>query len=243
MTERFGGEPDRDTDAPPVVVVTGAAGGIGAGVCTLLEHEGWQVVATDLEPPERGNATCLAHDVTSSGSWDDVTATVLGRFDRMDGLVNVAGIARRGMVWEATDEDWADVLAVNQTGVFYGMRAAAGPMRAAGRGSIVNISSNAGITAFTNAIGYVASKFAVTGMTKAAALELGDDGIRVNSVHPGVIDTGLPSSLGPRIPINRFGQPGEIAELVLFLLSDRSSYCTGGEFVADGGLLAGRYRH
>jgi 3alpha(or 20beta)-hydroxysteroid dehydrogenase len=236
---------DRTEDGPRVVLVTGAAGGIGSAICTLLEQEGWQVVATDIAAPERSNiATAgLALDVTSSEAWRGVVAAVVDKFGHIDGLVNVAGIARRGMVWEASDEDWDDVVAVNQTGVFYGIRAVAAPMREAGSGSIVNISSNAGLTAFTNAIGYVASKFAVTGLTKAAALELGEDGIRVNSVHPGVIDTDLPASLGPRIPINRFGQPGEIAELVLFLLSDRSSYCTGAEFVADGGLLAGRYRH
>jgi 3alpha(or 20beta)-hydroxysteroid dehydrogenase len=235
---------DRTEDGPRVVLVTGAAGGIGSAICTLLEQEGWQVVATDIAAPERSNVATagLALDVTSSEAWRGVVAPVVDKFGHIDGLVNVA-IARRGMVWEAADEDWGDVVAVNQTGVFYGIRAVAAPMREAGSGSIVNISSNAGLTAFTNAIGYVASKFAVTGMTKAAALELGEGGIRVNSVHPGVIDTDLPSSLGPRIPINRFGQVSEIAELVLFLLSDRSSYCTGAEFVADGGLLAGRYRH
>jgi 3alpha(or 20beta)-hydroxysteroid dehydrogenase len=236
---------DRTEDGPRVVLVTGPAGGIGSAICTLLEQEGWQVVATDIAAPERSNVATagLALEVTSSEAWRGVVAPVVDKFGHIDGLVNVAGIARRGMVWEASDEDWDDVVAVNQTGVFYGIRAVAAPMREAGSGSIVNISSNAGLTAFTNAIGYVASKFAVTGMTKAAALELGEGGIRVNSVHPGVIDTDLPSSLGPRIPINRFGQVSEIAELVLFLLSDRSSYCTGAEFVADGGLLAGRYRH
>jgi 3alpha(or 20beta)-hydroxysteroid dehydrogenase len=210
----------------------------------LLEDRGWCVVATDLTAPSRPCETtvCVDHDVTSSSSWAATIRAALDRHGGVDGLVNVAGIARRGMVWEASDKDWDDVIAVNQTGVFYGIRAVAGPMRAAGRGSIVNISSNAGLTAFPNAIAYVSSKFAVTGMTKAAALELGPDGIRVNSVHPGAVDTGMPSKLGPRLPINRFGLPAEIAEVVAFLLSDRSSYCTGGEFVADGGLLAGRYR-
>lgn len=134
------------------------------------------------------------------------------------------------------------MIAVNQTEVFYGIRAVAVPMREAGRGSIVNIASSAGLTGCPNLVAYVSSKFAVNGMTKTAALELGPNGIRVNSVHPGAVDTGMPTQLGPRLPINRFGLPEEIAEVVLFLLSDRSSYCTGAEFVADGGLLAGRYR-
>lgn len=104
------------------------------------------------------------------------------------------------------------------------------------------VSSIAGQTGFAGTIPYVATKFAVTGLTKAAALELGDAGIRVNSVHPGTIDTSMPSKLGPRQPINRFGRPEEIAELVHFLVTDASSFCTGAEFVADGGATAGIYR-
>jgi 3alpha(or 20beta)-hydroxysteroid dehydrogenase len=115
-------------------------------------------------------------------------------------------------------------------------------MREAGRGSIVNISLTAGLTGVVGAIAYVASKFAVTGLTKAAAMELGDYGIRVNSVHPGSVEGGMARDLGPRLPINRFGQPREIAALVNFLLSDAASYCTGAQFVADGGQVAGIFR-
>ncbi|PWI10417.1 hypothetical protein DIZ27_12510 [Streptomyces sp. NWU339] len=158
-------------EQPPVALVTGAAGGIGSAVCTVLEPNGWLVVATDLEAPDRahGSTVCLAHDVTSPGSWSRAVGAALDRHSRVDGLVDVAGIARRGMVWETTDEDWDAVVSVNQTGVFHGIRAVSGTMREAGRGSIVDISSNAGLTAFPHAITYVASKFAVTGLTKAAA--------------------------------------------------------------------------
>jgi 3alpha(or 20beta)-hydroxysteroid dehydrogenase len=229
---------------PRVAIVTGAAGGIGSAICTLLEHEGWRLVATDVIEPAREHpgTVCIAHDVTDAESWDRVVDRTLSEHGGPTGLVNVAGIIRRAVHWEMTDEDWADVVAVNQTGVFYGLRAVSPVMRAAGRGSIVNISSVAGLTGFTNSIGYVASKFAVTGLTKAAAMELGEYGVRVNSVHPGTVDTGMPSGLGPKLPINRYGLPAEVAELVLFLLSERSSYCTGGQYVVDGGMLSGRYR-
>jgi len=232
-------------EGSPVAIVTGAAGGIGSAICALLAQEGWRLVATDVVRPARAHAdtVCLEHDVTDAASWGRVVDRTLSEHGGLTGLVNVAGIIRRAVHWEMTDEDWADVVAVNQTGVFYGLRAVSPVMRAAGRGSIVNISSVAGLTGFTNSIGYVASKFAVTGMTKAAAMELGDYGVRVNSVHPGAVDTGMPSGLGPKLPLDRYGLPTEVAEMVLFLLSQRSSYCTGAEYVLDGGLLSGRYRH
>jgi 3alpha(or 20beta)-hydroxysteroid dehydrogenase len=231
-------------DVAPVVIVTGAAGGIGSAICALLEQQGWSVVATDVVEPRRDHAGTLSlqHDVRDADSWRQVVERALAERGQVQGLVNVAGIVRRGTVWTMTDDDWADVIAVNQTGVFYGLRAVADHMRASGRGSIVNISSVGGLTGFAGAIGYSASKFAVTGMTKAAAMELGEFGVRVNAVHPGVVDTGMPNGLGPRLPLNRFGLPTEVAEMVLFLLSNRSSYCTGGDYVVDGGLLAGRYR-
>ena len=232
-------------EGSPVAIVTGAAGGIGSAICTLLEQEGWRLVATDIIEPAREHpgTVCIEHDVTDAQSWDRVVDRTLSEHGGLTGLVNVAGIVRRGMVWEIADEDWDDVVAVNQTGVFYGLRAVSPVMRAAGRGSIVNISSVAGLTGLANCLSYVASKYAVTGMTKAAAMELGEYGVRANSVHPGSVDTGMPSGLGPKLPINRFGLPREVAEMVLFLLSERSSYCTGGEYVVDGGLLSGRYRH
>jgi 3alpha(or 20beta)-hydroxysteroid dehydrogenase len=228
----------------PVVLVTGASGGIGSAVCTRFEQARWQVVATDVQAPERPHTESVgvALDVTDPSAWSSVVVEVVQRYGRLDALINVAGIVSRGGLDGTTDETWARVIAVNQTGTFYGMRAVTAAMRGRGKGSIVNISSIAGQTGFAGTIPYVASKFAVTGMTKAAAMELGDSGIRVNSVHPGSIDTSMPSKLGPRQPINRFGQPAEIAELVHFLASDASSFCTGGEYVADGGATAGIYR-
>jgi len=229
---------DRDS----VVLVTGAAGGIGAAICERIEAAGLQCVATDVGAPDRPSAWCLPLDVTDPRDWTTVVEAVLERFARLDGLVNVAGVVARGNLHEISDDAWHHVISVNQTGTFYGMRAVARPMQQAGRGSIVNISSTAGLTGFAGSIPYVASKFAVTGMTRAAALELGDFGVRVNSVHPGSIEAPMARRLGPRLPINRFGRPEEIAELVHFLLSDASSYCTGSQFVSDGGQTAGLLR-
>ncbi|HWD77320.1 MAG TPA: SDR family oxidoreductase [Kribbella sp.] len=226
------------------MLVTGAAGGIGAAVCDRMEQAGWHVVAADLIAPERPGAdsSSVALDVTDSSAWESVVAQAMSAHGRIDALANVAGVVSRGGLEEVSDKEWERVIAVNQTGTFYGIRAVAGPMREAGRGSIVNISSTAGMTGYVGSIPYVASKWAVRGMTKAAALEFGDQGVRVNSVHPGSIDTSMTRRLGPRQPINRYGRPEEIAELVHFLASDASSFCTGSEFVADGGSLAGIYR-
>lgn len=209
-----------------------------------MEQAGWQVVAADLSAPEQPGtgSLCVVLDVTDSAAWAATVARILDTYGRIDGLANVAGVVARGGLDEMTDEEWDRVIAVNQIGTFYGIRAVAGPMRAAGRGSIVNISSIAGMTGFAGSIAYVTSKWAVRGLTRAAALEFGDQGIRVNSVHPGSVDTSMTRRMGPRQPINRYAAPQEIAELVHFLASDASSYCTGSEFVADGGALAGIYR-
>lgn len=228
----------------PVAIVTGASGGIGTAICAGLREAGWRVVGADLEAPHGDEPVdlgiCL--DVTDSASWTTAVGTVLDRFARLDGLITAAGVVARGTLEDVSDDSWNEVIAVNQTGTFYGIRAVAPVMREARSGSIVTISSVAGMSAYVGAIAYVSSKWAVRGMTKAAAMELGEFGVRVNSVHPGPIDTSMTRRKGPRQPIDRIGSPQEVASMVTYLLSDAASYCTGAEFVVDGGSLAGTYR-
>jgi 3alpha(or 20beta)-hydroxysteroid dehydrogenase len=168
---------------------------------------------------------------------------------RLDVLINNAGIFTYARMVDTTVDDFTRQFDVNQLGVFLGMRAVAPTMIAAQRGSIVNISSAAGIVGTPNTIGYSATKWAVRGMTKVAAVELGRNGVRVNSVHPGVIDTELlyenpvmqREDLTPvlrTVPLRRMAQPSEVATVALFLASDEASYCTGGEFIVDGGVTA-----
>ena len=210
----------------------------------VLEKDCAQVAA---ELGEAGRAVPL--DVTSEASWERAVEETLQAFGRLDVLVNNAGIVRAGDLEHTSLDDYMAVVQVNQVGVFLGMRAVVSAMRDAGGGSIINISSNAGMEGVQGVIGYVASKWAVRGMTKTAAMELGRHGIRVNSVHPGGVDTPMINSgdfddidqdavFGAQ-PIPRVGQPEEIARLVLFLASDESSFSTGSEFIADGGRLAG----
>lgn len=171
-------------------------------------------------------------------------AFALERFGGLNVLVNNAGIAHRAPIAEHTVADYERLVAVNQLGVFLGMRAAIARMTAAGGGSIVNISSGAGLRATKYLIGYAATKYAVTGMTAAAALELARHGIRVNSVHPGVIDTPMLGDTTPEMtssmlkstPLRRIGDPREVARVVLFLASDESSYMTGAHVPVDGGM-------
>lgn len=186
-------------------------------------------------------AASVALDVTDAGAWDACLAEAEGRFGPVSVLVNNAGIVHEGPLAELSEADYRRVVDVNQVGVFLGMRAVVPSMRRAGGGSIVNVSSIGGIVAFPGVLGYVAAKWAVRGMTKAAAQELAADGVRVNSVYPGLVETDMtppdtPAAAQVRTqPIPRLGRPEEIADLVLFLASDESSYCTGAEFVADGG--------
>jgi 3alpha(or 20beta)-hydroxysteroid dehydrogenase len=235
-----------------VALITGAARGQGASHARRFAAEGATVVLGDVLDAEGlatatsigPAATYLHHDVTDPGSWAELVQWTLDAHGRIDVLVNNAGIFRTRGLLDTTLEEWQQVIAVNQTGVFLGMQAVAPTMIAAGRGSIINISSIAGLQG-TSSHAYSASKWAVRGMSRGAARELAPHGVRVNSVHPGLIDTVMLDELGEgrpmvtqRVPMGREAAPEEVTELVLFLASDAASYCTGHEFVVDGGMTA-----
>lgn len=239
-----------------VALVTGAARGQGEAEARRLAADGAAVVVTDvLDDEGRAVAASIGDramyqrlDVTQEGDWQRAVEEAARRFGPVTVLVNNAGIARGAPLAATSLDDYLAVVQVNQVGVFLGMRAVVPPMSAAGRGSIVNVSSVDGMTGMAFVVGYVASKFAVRGMTKVAALELGSLGIRVNSVHPGGVDTPMLrpdgvdrdlSAFFARVPLGRIGTVDDVASLVSFLASDESSYCTGAEFVVDGGLTAG----
>lgn len=237
-----------------VALITGGARGQGAAEAELFVAAGAQVVITDILDNEGGatakrlGAGCefLHHDVTSELEWARVVEEVVNRLGRLDVLVNNAGIFHMAGLAETSVAMWEQVVAVNQTGVFLGMKAAAPPMMANGSGSIINISSIAGLGAAAIAHAYAATKWAVRGMSKSAAVEFAPFGVRVNSVHPGLIETDMLTQFGDeirtrmeeRIPIGRIASPEEVAKLVLFLASDDSSYCSGHEFVIDGAMTS-----
>ena len=250
--------------AGKVVLISGGARGQGEAEVRLFVDEGAKVVFGDLlddlgqaVAKEVGDDAFYLHaDVRREEDWDRAVAEAVSRFGRLDVLINNAGILSMGVLThDTTLEDYMAVIETNQIGVFLGMRAAIPAMLRNGRGSIVNISSSNGLAGYGGTIGYTASKFAVRGMTKNAALEYGRAGIRVNSIHPGGIDTPMtrPENLGglgeaaasgaadlyAAFPIPRAGQAQEVANLALFLASDESSFCTGSEYIVDGGMLAG----
>ncbi len=237
-----------------VAIVTGGARGQGAAEAIALRDAGAEVIVTDVRRDEgaalaaRIGATFVAHDVADERAWADVVEQVTTRFERIDVLVNNAGIVRTAGLLDTDEACYRQVIDINQIGVFLGMRAVAPVMIAQRSGSIVNISSVAGLRGFAVGFAYGASKFAVHGMTKCAALELARHGIRVNSVHPGLVETDMlgvltgndpavERRLVDRLPMQRLAQPTEVARLVLFLASDDSSYSTGSEFIADGGMI------
>lgn len=230
-----------------VAIVTGGARGMGAADAALLIAEGASVIITDVLADE-GEALAeqlgsrcrfLPHDVSLAADWERVVADAEAAFGTVSVLVNNAGISFMGSLESQSEEKFRRVFEVNQLSVFLGMKAVLPSMRRAGGGSIVNISSIAGLIGVPGAIGYSASKWAVTGMTKVAALELASSGIRVNSIHPGSIRTPMTSrateDFVSGLPMPRFGEPQEVAQMVLFLASDESSYCTGGQYAVDGG--------
>ena len=240
-----------------VVLVTGAARGQGEAEARLFTAEGARVVLGDVRDAEGqavaeslGASACyLHHDVSDPQSWARLVTQARQRFGRVDGLVNNAGILLPMIsLLDMKLEQYRKLIDVNQVGTFLGVQAVARALvEAGGGGSIVNIGSTAALRGYALCIGYNDSKFAVRGITRTAAIELSRHKIRVNVIHPGYIDTvmGRGTEIGedwtgqiPNIPLGRYGQPIEIARLALFLLSDDASYCTGAEFLADGGELA-----
>jgi NAD(P)-dependent dehydrogenase (short-subunit alcohol dehydrogenase family) len=246
-----------------VAIVTGAASRIGFGFATAerFAEEGAKVIVTDVRADDlaeraselrtQGHDVAEAvHDVTDEDQWNAILEIVIARFGRLDILVNNAGIVRPARLADATLENWNAHIEVNLKSVFLGCRAASRQMTVQGSGgSIINISSIAGLVGFQNLLSYCASKGGVRLLTKAAALDLAAQGIRVNSVHPGHLDTDMlayAKEVSPEmveamianVPMKRLGQPVDIANLNVFLASDESNYVTGAEFTVDGGLTA-----
>lgn len=257
-----------------IAIVTGAARGMGEAIVRLFAAEGASVVVADVLDDEadavaasiRTHVISAHLDVTDESSWRAVLAEAVDAFGTPDVLVNNAGILQMAPLVETTLESFRSVIDVDLVGPFLGMKVVGGAMADAGRGSIVNTSSAAGMIGFSQVSGYSAAKWGLRGLTKTAALELGPRGVRVNSIHPGGVTTPMVGVVGePALgeppapgtvdpdpvlatademaadqPIARMGRPIEIARLALFLASDESSYCTGSEFVADGGQTTGR---
>ena len=244
-----------DRLAGRTAIVSGAARGQGEAEARLFVSEGANVVLLDVLV-EQGEAVAASlgdaalfvrTDVTEAAGWAAAVQACTERFGPPTVLVNNAGILTAALVRDLALDDLRTIVDTNVYGALLGIQAVIGPMAGAGGGSIVNISSVNGIRSTSYTAAYSMTKAALRALTQSAALELGADGIRVNSVHPGAIDTDMLRNAGgtpeqaaqwyAALPIQRVGQPAEVAELVLFLASDASSYCTGSEFVVDGGKL------
>ena len=251
--------------AGKIALVTGAASGIGRACAEILAREGASVVLTDVQASGEdvaagivkagGKARFVGHDVTSESEWVSIIAGIAKTEGRLDVLVNNAGIAVAGLIHELSLDQWRHQMAVNVDGVFLGVKTSLPLMRKGKAGSIINISSIAGLRGAANLSAYCTSKGAVRLFTKSVAIECAamQDGIRCNSIHPGLIETPIwgqvvPGSNEPmdldaaaalRVPLRRKGWPDDIAKVVLFLASDDSGYMTGEEVVVDGGMTVG----
>jgi 3alpha(or 20beta)-hydroxysteroid dehydrogenase len=241
--------------AGKVVIVTGGARGLGAAFARHIVARGGKVVVADLLDDEGkqlvdelGALARYTHlDVTDPAQWSVTVEVALAEFGTLTGLVNNAGVSTGQFIEQEPVEHFRAVLEVNLVGVFNGIQAVIAPMRSAAGGSIVNISSSAGLIGLALTAGYGASKWGVRGLSKIAAVELGTDRIRVNSVHPGMTYTQMIAAVGiqagegnyPNTPMGRVGVPDEIAGAVGYLLSDEAAYVTGAEIAVDGGWTAG----
>lgn len=236
-----------------VIIITGAAQGMGATHARLCVEAGAKVVLTDINSDKGealakelgSNALFIKHDVTDEQNWAQVVKKTESHFGPVNVLVNNAGITMSKSILDISLEEYRHILDINQVSVFLGMKSIIPSMQKSKQGSIINISSINGMVG--GAIGYTDSKFAVRGMTKAAAIECAPFGIRVNSIHPGVIATpmimqgdtkAVVEAFAKSIPLKRVGQPEEVSGMVIYLASDESSYSTGSEFIIDGGLTA-----
>lgn len=240
-----------------VALVTGGARGLGAAAVRMMVKEGARVVFGDVLDAEGealqeelGDSAVFVHmDVTEQSDWNAAIERA-EKFGPLNVLVNNAAVVHMAALSETTDEDYMRVFKINQFGTFIGIRSVIEPMKRAGSGSIINVSSIDGLHSAAGLSAYSSTKWAVRGLTKNAAIELGQYGIRVNSVHPGGMYTAmggsefasvedLNESTYSRFPIPRVGMPEEVAQLILFLATDEASYSTGSEFVADGGWFTG----
>ncbi len=249
-----------------VAMVTGGASGIGAECARVFSGHGAGVVIADINDnlghqvakeieDAGGSSLYVSLDTTSEEAWQKAMAEVQAKFSRLDVMVNAAGVSGRmpdgsaaPKIGDASLENWERVMGANSTGVFLGTKYAIAPMLASGGGSVINISSIYGIVGSEHNAAYHASKGSVRTFSKGAAIQYATDGIRVNSVHPGFVDTPMtspvhndPERAAPRIaqtPMGRFGKPHDIAMGCLFLASDESSWMTGAELVIDGGMTA-----
>jgi 3alpha(or 20beta)-hydroxysteroid dehydrogenase len=224
---------------------------MGQAFARALHDEGAHVVLVDvdteglriLEQQLGDRATARVLDVADELAWAELAAWAGSTLDRVDALVNCAGILRYGSIEKHTLDDFRAVLDINLIGTFLGMRAILPLMRAAGRGSVINVCSTASLVGNPDGVGYGASKWAVRGLTKSAAVDMAGSGVRVNALHPGFVSTELNADtsdgLTDALPIPRYASPAEIAKTVVFLASDESSYSTGADFVVDGGLTTG----
>lgn len=239
------------------VVITGAASGLGYAIAKAFEKEAYQLILGDINEEgleklqkDFGETAVIAKvDVSKYDQVESLILKAVGQYGKIDVMINNAGIGPKHLVCTASFsfEDWDSVIAVNQTGVFYGMKAALTQMQKQGHGNIINIASLAGLKASPNNISYSASKFAVVGMTKSAAMEYGGKNIRINAICPGYSHSALldmmfkykpelEEGLKNMIPFKRYGEASEIADAAIWLASDKSSYMTGQCLTLDGGL-------